>query len=491
MKNTNKENPDVLFVIPPVLRFLERSSAAYPLGFGYLVSYLKQRGIYSKIYNADVYLAGKEKSLARRTFEFVHKKLVKEIFSNVDFAKKWPSFYQRLNDLNAPAWREVRSTLRTISPRIVGFGSKVVDIPSTLICAQIAKEVIPDVKIVVGGPSATTCSDYLMANETIDYLVKGEGEETVTELARWILEPSGGKNAGDIQGIVYRNKQGQTVSTSPRPLIQNLDEIPFPDREAVFYVDLRGRLQRSRRCMDVLTERGCPYSCRFCCAHQAWGTKKPRFRSIQNIIDELVYLTESYNQKEFVFWDDLFTVKRARAIELCQRIIQEKLNIRWVSLARIDTIDPELLEIMKQAGCCEIQVGIESGSDRILRYIKKGITLETIRKQAPVIANCQIPWRIFLIIGFPTETKEEIQATIDIISELRPTQVDMSIFCPYPGCELFDELQQANALGPDFMKSDTWYPYNNYTGTMSDKEFEKLGFKAFAYVDQYNRRTLK
>lgn len=488
MEQSDYQKLDVLFVIPPVLRFLGKSSAFYPLGLGYMTSYLKRHGFTAQIYNADIYRPPNVASLSVRAFKFIIRKLFGQVSFNVDYSRKWVRFYKQFPDMNNPIWEEIRNVLKTLSPKIVAIGSKAVDIPSTLVLAGIVKEVLPDVTVVIGGPSATTCAEILMANNAVDYLVNGEGEETMLELTARILQSPGKKSTSDILGIVYRNNIGKAVSTPSRPLIRDIDGIPFPDRDAMFSVNSEGKMQPLQECTDVLSSRGCPYPCRFCCAYQAWGTKKPRFRSIQNIIDELIFLKGSYNQKKFIFWDDLFTIKRERTIELCRKITHEKLNIEWISLVRIDLVDAELLQTMKQAGCYEIQIGIESGSDRVLRYIKKGITIEIIRKQAQIIAKSGLPWRIFLIIGFPTETREEIQNTMNLISELQPTYVDLSIFCPYPGTDLYDEMKEADLLNPDFMKSDMWYPYNNYTNTMSDREFTKIALKALTYVDRYNTK---
>jgi radical SAM superfamily enzyme YgiQ (UPF0313 family) len=362
----------------------------------------------------------------------------------------------------------------------------VVDIPSTFILANIAKEVLPDVKVIVGGPTAITCSEYLMQNNSIDILVMSEGEETISKLTRLIIDNSNVPELKDILGITYRDVKNKIVSAPPRPLIPNLDNIPFPNRDSMFTLDAYGNVKYMHECSDILTSRGCPYPCTFCCAYEAWGSRKPRFRSVNNIISELKYLITTFNQEFFTFWDDLFTANKARTTELCEKIIQDKLNIKWICITRLNSLDSELLNIMRKAGCIEVQIGIESGSDRVLKYIKKGITLELIHEKVSLIKKSGIAWRIFLIIGFPSETKKEIYDTLNLISEIKPTSVDLSIFCPYPGTDLYYELKEKGALGSDFMKSDMWYPYNNYTGTMSNEEFRGIAFKALEYVDCYH-----
>lgn len=490
--NTDTKNPEVLFVIPPFLRFMNRSSTHFPLGLGYISAYLKNKqNIHAEIYNADIY---QSPSKIKGIVTSLHKFLNMKFFSysdSVDFAEKWPEYYNKVYDTDNQIWNEVKSVLKKVNPIIVGIGSKVVDIPSTVVLANIVKDILPETKVIVGGASAITCSEYLMVNNSIDYLVNGEGEETMIELATLIIKNSNNNQIKNIKGITYRDNSNKIIINPPRALIQNLDEIPFPDRESMFIVDKNNQFKYIDAFEDILTTRGCPFPCRFCAAQKVWGTKKPRFRSIDNIIQELKYLKTTFNQRYFIFWDDLFTINRDRTIELCQKIIENKLNIKWLCLVRIDKIDAELLEIMKKAGCYEIQIGIESGNDRVLSYIGKGINLEIIRKQIPIIKKSGLNWLCFLIIGFPTETKEEIKDTLNFISEIKPTSVVLSMFSPYPGTEFFYELKKQGLIGKDFMKSDLCYPYITYTGTMSNEEFKKIAFKSLRYVDMYNGINIK
>jgi radical SAM superfamily enzyme YgiQ (UPF0313 family) len=174
-------------------------------------------------------------------------------------------------------------------------------------------------------------------------------------------------------------------------------------------------------------------------------------------------------------------------VELCERLQKDHPDVTWMCEGRIDTIDKALLEIMSAAGCVEIQTGIESGSDRILQLIGKNLTVDLVRKKAVEIRESGIPWRVFLIIGFPSETKDEILRTTRFVEELRPRYMDLSVFCPYPGTAFYNDLKREGRIDENFLKSDFWYPYNNYTGTMTDQEFQELALWALAYADRYNR----
>ena len=476
---------DVLFVIPPLLRFVERSSSSFPLGLGYLVSSLGEAGITARIYNADVYREPHGHRIMRFISRLINRHIPLFEGDNVDFAKRWPDYHQEVNNPYHDVWQDVEIVFKKIQPRIIAISSKIVDLPSTLFVVSIVKRVLPGIPIIIGGPSASTFSDYLMKQEGIDYLVYGEGEETVTELCTHLLTPKG-HSTDRIQGIIYRAGD-TTIRNPPRHLIPNLDTIPFPDRESMFYLERSGELLPLRENQDILGSRGCPYMCKFCCVASVWGSRKPRLRSVENILREIIFLKTKYGQRFFIFWDELFTINRNRVVELCERLQKDHPDVTWMCEGRIDTIDKALLEIMSAAGCVEIQTGIESGSDRILQLIGKNLTVDLVRKKAVEIRESGIPWRVFLIIGFPSETKDEILRTTRFVEELRPRYMDLSVFCPYPGTAFYNDLKREGRIDENFLKSDFWYPYNNYTGTMTDQEFQELALWALAYADRYNR----
>ena len=195
-----------------------------------------------------------------------------------------------------------------------------------------------------------------------------------------------------------------------------------------------------------------------------------------------------YAQRSFIFWDDLFSVDKQRVMELCEKILDQHLDIHWVCLVRLNTIDAEMLSIMKKAGCTQIQIGIESGNDRILGYIGKNLTLSQIRAKIPMIRRSGLEWLIFSIVGFPTESEKEIEDTLRLISEIKPSEVGMSIFAPYPGTEFYHELQEKGLLDENTMKSDTWYPYNNFTLKIPDERFVKIAIHALEYADRFDLR---
>jgi radical SAM superfamily enzyme YgiQ (UPF0313 family) len=211
---------------------------------------------------------------------------------------------------------------------------------------------------------------------------------------------------------------------------------------------------------------------------------------VENIMQEIEHILTTYGQKSFIFWDDLFTVNKKRVIEFCEELLKRDLNIKWICLARLNTLDREMLDIMKKAGCIQIQVGVESGSERILKFIGKNLPISLINEKTQIIKDAAMNWLAFFIIGFPTETKDEIQKTLNYIEEIKPSTVQISIFSPYPGTDFFTFLNKKNLFYKqgEYLKNDTSYTENSYTGTMSDEEFSKIALEALKFGDKYNRK---
>jgi len=472
------KNLDVLFLTPPVWRIMGKKWNAYPLGLGYLVSSLNQIRIKSAIYHAN-YLEVDECSPIENMTLYM--------------SKQWEKYYAVTEDSENEIWKELIHVLKITTPKIVGISSTIVDLPATNRIVEIIKKINKDIIVIVGGASATTYSEKLMQNPQIDCLVMGEGERTVQELVPILLQnPLDWERLEKVKGIKYRIGGNDVIEwaikTEPRELIKNLDEIPFPDREKMFIVTRSGDLKKIYLPSDILLSRGCAFKCKFCSTFTIWGTHKPRSRSSENIIKEIIELKTRYNQNQFTFWDDLFTLNRSRVVKLCNDLIQQNIDIKWACLVRIDTVDKELLDLMKKAGCINIQFGIESGSDRVLSYIKKGLTKNQIIEKAKIIRECKIPWHIFLIIGFPDETEQEIEETIQFIDILKPDSVDLSIFSPYPGTEFYTELVQSGHITENSDRSDPFYLDKSYTLKIPEERFKEIAVRSLKYVNHYNNK---
>lgn len=322
---------------------------------------------------------------------------------------------------------------------VVGISAPTVLASRALLLAKYAKE---RAKIViVGGPHATLQPEFFLKSGYVDFVVRGEGEYTLLELLRAIDQLNGLMHT---KGISYV-KNGKVIHNPERPLIKNLDEIPFPARH-LLPLQRYFRYQKlfmggpSPR-LRMITSRGCPFSCIFC-AKEIFG-RFYRSRSPCNVVDEMDLLFDRYGVKYIDFVDDIFTINKQRTLELCNEIIRRGLHekISWSCETRVDLVDYQLLVNMRKAGCKEIFFGVESGSQRILNTLNKGFSVEQIRgaikaaKRAGLIVNC------FLIIGTPSETIQDIELTKNLIFTTKPDYIGVSIFTPLPGTRAFEMLK--------------------------------------------------
>jgi radical SAM superfamily enzyme YgiQ (UPF0313 family) len=239
----------------------------------------------------------------------------------------------------------------------------------------------------------------------------------------------------------------------PRPLIQNLDALPFPARDLLpmdKYIPLPNQYKR-KPVANLMALRGCPYQCTFCSANAVFGCSL-RMRSAQRVYDEIKQLVDTYGIREISFWDDTLTVNKKWLHELCDLIISNHLDITWSCYARVNTVDLDLLKKMKKAGCWNIFYGIESGNQELLDRIKKGITLDQIRNAVKLTKKAGIEVRGSFMIALPGETPEMAHKTIDFAIELDPDYAQFSITTPYPGTELFEQAKQYGELSGDFSK---------------------------------------
>jgi len=327
---------------------------------------------------------------------------------------------------------------------------------TTLTCSsrtapQIAKEAKkenPDLPILFGGLHATYNSERILTKyPSVDIAVRGEGEQTALELATCIEKETSLK---EVSGITFRNN-GNIISTPDRPLIRDVDTIPFPDRtllDTEYHALAAGINAAPRKYTSFVTSRGCVYNCRFCgiraLAHNIW-----RPRTVQNALEELLLL-ESRGYKQFHFVDDNFMLNQKRAIKICQAIRREKLDIEWICLGRVDNCSYPMLKELVRAGCKIIHFGIESANQRILDYYNKRITPQQSKTAIKAARKADVDVIIgSLIVGAPDETRQEIQNTLEFAKQLKLDIPEVNILAAYPGVEIWDELKTNGILDED------------------------------------------
>ena len=237
----------------------------------------------------------------------------------------------------------------------------------------------------------------------------------------------------------------------------------------------------------VMTSRGCPYDCGFCASRNMWQ-RTVRFRSIENVIGEIHELKEKYSVKNVTFMDDSFTLHRNRVRELCLAMIENGMGVTWSCLTRANMISDEMITIMKKAGCVKVDIGIESGNQRVLDLTGKQITLDQVREAVSILRRNKMYWSGFFMFGFPTETKDEVFDTLHFLKELKPDWANMSIFTPYPGTKLYDLAQERGMiLEPiDYTIYSHQNPHLRFTDTIPKGQFSLLATSVLKEIHDYN-----
>jgi radical SAM superfamily enzyme YgiQ (UPF0313 family) len=293
---------------------------------------------------------------------------------------------------------------------------------------------------------------------------------------------SGAANYRDIPGLSFRFN-AEVVHNIDRGLIKNIDSLPLPARDRILDLETYTPVQLSM----IMTSRGCPYKCGFCATQNIWGSHV-RFRSVDNIINEINLLKNKYHVKNFTIMDDAFTINRDRVKELCRAIIAHRLDITWSCLTRVDIISDEIIALMKKAGCTKVDIGIESGNQRVLDMIGKKIKLDQVRNAVSILNKNKMFWSGFFMFGFPTETEKEIRDTVNFMHELKPNWVSISIFTPYPGTALFDLSLRKGMITdpPDYSLYSHQNPNGRCTDTIPENKFGPLATGVLKEVQDYN-----
>ncbi len=345
--------------------------------------------------------------------------------------------------------RGLRSRLKQFSPEIVGVTMMTPASPRAARIAKAAKDMLPDVLTVAGGPHASALPEQVLEEfPDFDLTVFGEGEETFRE----IVEKSASRDFSRVRGLAYRTGD-RTVRNAARPVMKDLDSLPLPARGVLPLGLYRGQSYRgfSRDFLniaEVATSRGCPNECIFCAIQVTHGTGV-RFRSAENVAGELHHLVENYGTNHVVFLDDTFTLKPDRLREIMKAL--KALSLTWNCTTRVDSVDAGMLRDMVRHGCRGVAFGVESGSPRVLGLIGKRINVEQVKKAFRAAHEAGVPniEADFILGVHPTETERDIAATEHLISEIQPTTLFLSVAVPYPGTPLWSMMREEELIEPD------------------------------------------
>jgi len=296
---------------------------------------------------------------------------------------------------------------------------------------------------ILGGIHATISPDSCIKSKNIDFVVRGEGEETILELIR---EINGKKQYKKVKGISYKIKN-KIIHNSNRTLIKNIDEIPFPARELFKQKKYSYPDSLKSPVMPIMTSRGCPYECTYCCTKLIF-TRSVRFRSAKNVVDEIEELLKKYGVKEIHIWDDNFTINKRRVFEIKEELKKRKINLKFAfpNGLRVDQVDEERLKYLKEMGVYSMAFGVESGNQTILNNVKKGATLEQVKKTYALAKKIGLETWGFFMLGLYGETEETIKDTINFAKEIDPDIAKFHILKPFPGTEIFEQLKEDNLI---------------------------------------------
>jgi radical SAM superfamily enzyme YgiQ (UPF0313 family) len=356
-------------------------------------------------------------------------------------------YQAKLVDASAKGWRvpEVRNDIDAFNPNILVIESNFASVKNDIdIIRQLKQD--GDFLSVLVGPPASQFHEAMLEGDDVDVVGRYEYDLTIRDIAAATEQ---GTDLGEVPGIVYR-QGGSTVKTPDRPFMtsEQLDAIPFVTSVYKNHLDIRDyTLSHALYPMvQIFTARGCPNQCTFCSWPRTFMGRKFRSRSVANVVDEFEYVSNELPEvKEIFVEDDTFTIDKKRVREVCSEIKKRDLNVRWSCNARA-TLDYETMRVMKSAGCRLIDVGYESGSDRILKNIKKGVTTADTKAFTASAKRAGLKILGDFIFGLPEETDDTIQQTIQFIKEVKPDMLQIAVATPIPGTEFYQWISENGFL---------------------------------------------
>jgi anaerobic magnesium-protoporphyrin IX monomethyl ester cyclase len=367
--------------------------------------------------------------------------------------------------------------LRSLNPDIVGVTSATVTYLPALDVLKTAKAAVPKALTLMGGPHVSILDkEALIDSGNLDIVVRGEGEQTILELAQLVSDDNL-QELNKVQGITYQ-KNVEIIHTLDRPFMTDIDALPYPAHK---HFDTNRYKLFGVNYMPIITSRGCPSACTFCLARKMCGHVF-RGRSPSKVVDELEWLRDEFGAGAYAFYDDTFTFDIKRAFAICDEMQSRNIDLPWDCRTRVDRVSKKLLAKLKATNCQLIHFGVESGSPEMLKLMRKGTTVELNAQAIRWAKEAGISVAVSLVIGYPTETPEMLQQTIDFLHKTKPDYVYMCEAVPYPGTELASFIEN---LGLEIPKD--WNQYREETQIFTNTllPLEKLEKVKKEYFDHY------
>lgn len=396
-------------------------------------------------------------------------------------------------------YKEIEETAVQYRPDVVGITTLTPPMKHVVQITRIIKNTNPDCLVVLGGVHPTAFPEKTMEESGADFAIIGEGEITFYEIAKGVSENN--LRPGEILGVCYKSADGKLIKNKSRPYIENLDSIPFPARQLYdlkkYYSAPTKKVSDEPMVTPILTSRGCAFKCVHCISNVLWS-RAVRFRSSDNVIAEIEECVNKYGVREFNVLDDTFTLKKDRLMEICRKIIDRNLKIFWICFSRVNTIDEEMAEIMRKAGCRKISFGLESGSQKILDLMNKNATIAMGIKAVNAVRKKGIEAHASFMFGNIGETKETIRETINFAKSLDIDNATFFITSPLPGTHLYEVAKEKGYIN----ENTKWEEFAPLTNTkpilvqdnISEAEliyWQKRAFKEFYLRPKYIWHKLK
>lgn len=343
----------------------------------------------------------------------------------------------------------LESELKSFSPHLVGSTSVTMTFDNAIKVIKDVKSINPEILTVMGGPHVTFCvAETMESFPELDFIVLGEGEETIVELTRVVEEQ---RDPGSLTGIVYRDGS-EIINTGFRQSLIDVNSLPVPARHLLPL----GRYRALNMSISMTTSRGCPFKCIFCVGRKMVGARV-RYRNPASVVDEVEYLN-TLNFPQINIADDLFTANARHCIGVCDEILKRNLQVRWTSFARVDTVSRTVLAKMQEAGCHTVSFGVETANAGILKTIKKGITIQQVIEAVKLCNEVGITPQASFILGLPGETPETLEESIAFGDKLKDMGVSHGyhLLAPFPGTEV---REKSGTYGIKILTND-WSEYH-------------------------------
>jgi len=351
------------------------------------------------------------------------------------------------------------SEIKAFDPDLIGLSFLTVAYERAFNLAKKLKQELPGKTFCSGGVHTTVKPHETMNELDLDFIVIGEGEDTIIEVCEKL-----GKNEGlaGVEGVMYRDN-GEIKDNGRRALIEDLDSIPFPARHLIDMKPylmppgiIRGHADKNQT--TIVTSRGCPFQCIYCGSHNIFG-RKTRRRSVKNVVDEIEHLHKNFGITGIYYCDDTFTLSPKWVRQYCEDLTSRNLGIKWAGQSRVDQTDPSLMKLMKESGLVQLDFGVESGSEKILKVLGKGGAGDRtaqIKNSFKLCRELDIRTLATFIIGNPEETREDIQESFQVAKDINADYTAFYFLTPYPGTKIYDMAIEKGWLDKNVPFSEIW-----------------------------------